>query len=57
MKTDELKQKVFKGKTYQSIKNQVKKLDNDDVIPCKGVCVKVESKEPKIEIFSYGRVE
>jgi len=57
MKDDELKQKLFKAKAFQSMKNQVKKLHNGDKIPCKGACIKVESSEPKIEIFSYGKVE
>lgn len=43
MKNDELKQIIFKGKNFQSIKNQIKKQENDDNIPKKGICVKVES--------------
>lgn len=56
MKDDDLKQKLFVGKSYQSLKDQIKKLPNGVSIPNRGVCIKVESKEPKIEMFRYDKV-
>ena len=43
MKDDELKQKIFKGNKFLSNQNKIKKQENDDNIPSKGICVKVES--------------
>ena len=56
MKDEELKHKLFKAKSFQSMNNQVRKLHNGDKIPRKGACIKVESSEPKVEIFRYGKV-
>ena len=52
----DLKQQVFRNKKDKRIKNASNKLSSS-TIPAYGVCFKLESSEPKYEVFRYMKTE